>query len=187
MPVGFDRGTGVEPGVVRRVITSPKDPALVAAREAGLQVMEGRYTVFKYHGDVEDGNLYEIVETAPNLFLTTGINTVLLLAVGQAATAYSGSNARLCVGDGTTAATAADTDLVGTNKFRQLVSGAPSVTTNQVLFSATFGTSVANFDWREVGVSNAAAAGQMWSRTVINLGTKVSSASWVLNWTLAIN
>lgn len=187
MPAGFDTGSGVEPAVVRRVIDSPKDPAMVAAKAAGLQVLEGRYSVYKYHGDVAPENLYEIVETAPNLFLTNGINQVLLLAVGQAATAYSGSNARLAVGDGTTAATAADTDLVGTNKFRQLVSGAPSVTTNQVLFSATFGTSVANFDWREVGVVNAAAAGQMWSRTVINLGTKVSSASWVLNWTLAIN
>ncbi len=188
MPAGTDVGHGSEPDVLRR-IDGPKNDALIAARKAGLQVLEGRYTVEKYWGEVSEGRLYEVLETPPNLFLTTGINQVLLLAAGQTATAYSTANARLCVGDGTAAAAAAQTDLQGTNKFRQVVDSAPVVTNNSVLFVATFGLASANFTagWQEVGVANAASAGQMWSRTVINLGVKVSSASWILNWTLSIS
>lgn len=192
MPAGVDLGRGGEPVVVRR-LTSPKDLALVAAKESGVQVLEGRYTVRKYRGEQQPGaadpaDLYEVVETAPNLFLTAGINTVLLLAAGQAATAFSTSNARLCVGDSTTAAAAGQTDLqASTNKTRQIVDSAPTVTNNQITFVATFGTGSANYAWQEVGVANASSGGQMWSRTVQSLGTKTSAASWVLNWTLSIS
>lgn len=186
MPAGFDSGRGSEPVVVRR-ITSPKDPALEAARAAGLQVLEGRYSVYKYWGQVSDNNLYEIVETAPNAFLTAGITEVLKLAAGQAATAF-GTGARLCVGDSATATTAGMTDLqASTNKFRQVVDAAPVVSTNSITFVATFGTSSANYVWAEVGVANASSGGAMWSRTVQALGTKSSAASWVLNWTLSIS
>lgn len=187
MPSGFDDGFGHEPAVTRR-LTSPKDPALVAARAAGLTVLEGRYTVRKYWGDVTEGRLYEVIETAPNLFLTAGITEVLKLAAGQTATAFNGTNARLCVGDSTTAPAAGQTDLqASTNKARQLVDAAPAIVGNAITFVATFGTGAANFAWQEVGVANAASGGPMWSRTVINLGTKTSSASWVLNWTLSIS
>lgn len=186
MPAGIDVGHGAEPVIIRR-LTSPKDLALAAARDAGAQVLEGRYTVRKYWGEVADGDLYEVVETAPNLFLTAGLTEVLKLAAGQAATAFNGTNARLCVGDGTTAATAADTDLKGTNKTRQVVDSTPVVTNNQIAFVATFGTGLANYAWQEVGVANASSGGAMWSRTVQALGTKTSAASWVLNWTLAIS
>lgn len=186
MLVGTDVGVGAEP-VIRRVL-SGKDPALERARAEGLQVLEGRYTVSKYLGDGSDpAQLFEVVESAPNLFLTAGINQVLLLACGQSATAFSAANARLCVGDGTTAAAAGQTDLTGTNKFRQTVDSAPVISNNQVTFTATFGQANANFAWAEVGVANAASGGQLWSRTVQNLGTKASSATWVLQWTLAIN
>ncbi len=187
---GIDYGHGSEPDAVYRRITGPKDAALLAAREAGAQVLEGRYTVEKYWGEVAPGNLYEVVETPPNLFLTAGINQVLLLAAGQAATAFSTANARLCVGDSTTAAAVGQTDLqAATNKFRQVVDSAPVVTNNQILFVATFATGVANYVWAEVGVANAATAGQMWSRTVPagTLGSKSSAAVWVLNWTLTVN
>lgn len=188
MPAGIDHGRGLEPGPTVIHHISPKDDALAAARAAGLAVMEGRYVVQKYRGDVAKGDLYEVVESAPNLFLTSGVATILGLITGAGSTHFDGSNARLCVGDGITAASAAQTDLVGTNKLRKVVSAAPGVSNNSVSFAATFTTAEANFDWREVGVANAASgAGSMWSRAVINLGTKVSSASWVLNWTLSIS
>lgn len=189
MPTGTDAAHGSEPVVVRH-ITSPKDLAIGAARAAGAQVLEGRYTVQKYWGDVSEGRLYEVVETDPNLFLTAGINTVLLLAAGQAATAFSGSNARLAVGNNSTSSTpvAGQTDLQGASTYRQIVDSAPVIATNTITFVATFGTGVANFVWAEVGVVNASSAGQMWSRSVPagGLGTKTSAASWVLNWQLSI-
>lgn len=187
MPDGNDDGRGREPVVTRLI--GEKDPALEEARAAGLTVLEGRYSVRKYRGDsVDPADLYEVLETAPNLFLTAGINTVLKLAAGQAGTAYNATNTRLAVGDGTTVPAAADTDLKGTNKFRQVVDSAPVVSTNQVTFVATFGTGVANYDWQEVGVVNGSGtSGEMWSRTVQNLGTKTSAATWILDWTLSIS
>lgn len=186
MPQGNDHGLGHEP-VIRRLI-GPKDEALARARESGLVVLEGRYSVQKFRGDsVDPADLYEVLELAPNLFLTAGITAVLKLAAGQTATAFN-ATARLAVGDSTTAAAAAQTDLqAATNKYRQVVDAAPTVSTNQITFVATFGTGVANFAWNEVGVANAASGGDMWSRTVQALGTKTSAATWILNWTLSIS
>lgn len=183
---GTDHAVGAEP-VVQRIL-SDKDEALAAARAAGLAVLEGRYRVDKYRGDSTDpADLYESIELAPNLFLTAGIAELWKLVAGQTATAFNGSNARLCVGDSTAAAAAAQTDLQGTNKYRQLVDSAPVVSNNQITFVATFGTGVANYAWQEVGVASAASAGTMLSRTVASLGTKTSSATWTLTWTLSIS
>jgi len=194
MPAGFDTGTGQDPDglvPVRRIV-GPKDAALDQAKSAGLQVLVGRYRVEKYHGaEVTPDALYEVVETAPNLFLTAGITEVLRLATATGSpTAFSASNARLCVGDSTTAAAAGQTDLqASTNRFRQLVDAAPSVSGNTVTFVATFAQGVANFPWAEVAVANASSGGAMWSRTVPagTLGTKTSAATWVLNWSLSIS
>ena len=185
MPTGTDIGYGGEPVVVRR-LTSPKDDALIAARAAGLQVAEGRYTLRKYMHEVRPENLYEIIELAPNLFLTAGITEVLKLAAGLTATAYSASNARLCVGSSTAAVSAGQTALTA-ELGRQLVDGAPSVVGNTITFVATFLAANANGAWNEVGVSNAGSGGAMWSRTLATLGTKVSPAVWVLTWALSIS
>jgi hypothetical protein len=187
VPTGTDSGRGHDPVVVRR-LTSPKDPALVAARAAGLQVAEGRFTLEKYWHEVKPENLYEVIELSPNLFLTAGITEVLKLATGAAATAFNSTNARLCVGDSSTAASAGQTDLqAATNKFRQLVDGTPTVVGNTATFVATFAAANANFAWNEVGVANASSGGAMWSRTVQALGTKASPAVWVLSWALSIS
>lgn len=190
MPIGSDHGRGIEPGapVVRR-ITSPKDAALEQATAAGLQVLVGRYSVHKYHREEAPENLYEIVEAAPNLFLTNGVLKLWNLAAGVSAVHLDATNARLAVGDSSTAAAAGQVDLQAvTNKLRKVVTGAPVISTNQITFSASFGTSEANWAWLEVGVANDA-SGDLISRTAINspgLGTKVNTAVWVLNWTLSI-
>jgi hypothetical protein len=190
VPAGIDYGHGGEPAapVVRRIV-SPKDDALLAARAAGLVVLEGRYRVEKYQGQVAPANLYEVIECPPNLFLTAGVTTILNLIVGASSTHFDATNARLCVGDSTTAATAGQGDLQATtNKLRKVVDGAPTVSGNAATFVATFGTGDANYDWREVGVANAASgAGSLWTRQVVNLGTKVGSAAWVLNWSVSIS
>lgn len=191
---GIDYGHGGEPGapLVRR-LTSPKDDALVAARAAGLTVLEGRYRVEKYDREVAPENLYEIVECPPNLFLTAGVTKIwhLVTNSGAGATPHlDASNAYLAVGDSAAAVAAGQSDLqAATNKQRKLVSGAPVVSGNQVTLSAQFGTGDANFAWLEVGVATAS-TGQLISRSAITapgLGTKVNTAVWVLNWTLSIS
>jgi hypothetical protein len=191
---GYDHGHGVEPGapVVRR-ITGPKDLALEQATAAGLQVLVGRYSVHKYDGSVAPENLTEIVECPPNLFLTAGVTRLWELVTGVSAAHLAGAaSAWLAVGDSDTAAAATDANLLGTNRFRQAVSGAPSISGRQVTFSAEFATGDANFEWLEVGVAwvGTNTDDTLVSRAAITspgLGTKVNTAVWVLNWTLSIS
>lgn len=194
MSAGTDHGYGVEPGapVVRR-ITSLKDAALEAATAAGLQVLTGRYSVHKYDREVAPENLYEIVECSPNLFLTAGVTRLWQLVTGVSAAHMDAAATWLAVGDSPTAPTATDANLLGTNRFRKLVTGAPVISGKQITYSAEYTTGEANFEWLEVGVA--------WSATVSadntlvsryaaaspGLGTKVNTAVWVLNWTLTIN
>jgi hypothetical protein len=102
-------------------------------------------------------------------------------------TFFDAANARLGVGDSTTACNAAQTDLqAATNKFRKLVSGAPGRVNNVLTFIATFGAAEANFAWNEIGVFNTATANQgMLCRVVQALGTK-ASGDWTLTSTVTV-
>lgn len=196
MASGTDRAAGDEPGppVVRR-IAGPKDEALEAAERAGLQVLVGRYSVAKYHGEVAPENLYEVVECPPNLFLTAGVTRLWQLITGVSAAHLADSaSVWLAVGDSSTAATVTDANLLGTNRFRKpITAGGPVISGRQVTFSAQYETADANFAWLEVGVAWSAtvgAADTLVSRSAIispGLGTKVNTAVWILNWTLGIS
>lgn len=111
---------------------------------------------------------------------TAGINFLSQAAIGQG-TAFSNANARLGVGDGTTAFATSQTDLQGTNKLRKVMdSGYPTVTPPKVTFKSTFLPSEANFSWHEWAVFNAATGGVMLNRVVESNGTKQSNQTWVL-------
>lgn len=138
---------------------------------------------------------YETIEHVGNLLLTAGVTRIWNLVGGVAVTAYNATNSRLCVGDSSTAASAAQTDLqAATNKYYKLVSGAPSISTNQTQYAATFGTAVANFQWNEWGIDNGTAdssttgVAPMMNRAVVggSLGTKTSSASWAFTVTISL-
>lgn len=110
--------------------------------------------------------------------------------IGEAVTPFNNANARIGVGDGTTAFSASQTDLQGTNKLRKgMDAGYPTRSGNTVTFRATYGSTEANFAWNEWGVFNAASGGTMLNRKVESLGTKVSGSIWVfevqLTWGVA--
>lgn len=117
-----------------------------------------------------------------------GRDLLASLLMGGAGSVFSEANARLGVGDSTTAFAAAQTDLqAATNKVRVAMdTGYPTLATNALTFKSTFGSAVGNFAWQEWGVFNAASAGVMFSRKVENLGTKVSGATWVLTTTVTL-
>ncbi len=152
-------------------------------RETALWIP--RWTVRKYD---RRGRLVDVVEVEGNLLTTAGANTLLTALTGGTITPFNAANARLGVGDGTTAESAGQTDLQGTNKLRKaLDSGYPSVSGNQVVFQATFGGTEANFAWNEVAAFNAATGGTMLNRKVVSLGTKSSGATWVLTLTITLS
>jgi hypothetical protein len=114
--------------------------------------------------------------------LTNAYATFLAQAtVGESVTPFNSSNARIGVGDGTTAFNASQTDLQGTNKVRKVMdSGYPTRSGATITFQSTFTGTEANFAWNEWGVFNAATGGVMLNRKVESLGTKASGSTWVI-------
>lgn len=111
---------------------------------------------------------------------TAGINFLSQAAIGQG-TFFNAANARLGVGNGTTAFAVAQTDLQGSSKLRKVMdSGYPTITPPKVTFKSTFNQTEANFSWHEWGIFNAATGGVMLNRVVESNGTKQSNQTWVL-------
>jgi hypothetical protein len=106
-------------------------------------------------------------------------NHLAAASLGEAVTAYDAANARIAVGDASTAFAAGQTDLQGASKFRKAMDATyPQRTDNVMTFRATFATVEANFAWNEWAIFNAAAAGTMLNRKVEAVGTKTSAQSW---------
>ncbi|MDQ7794157.1 MAG: hypothetical protein RDU89_07055 [bacterium] len=117
-----------------------------------------------------------------------GCNFMAGALTGHETTLFNNANARIGVGDGTTAFSATQTDLMGTNKFRKGMDATfPTRSTNVLTFKSTFASGEANFAWQEWGVFNAASAGPMLNRLVENNGTKLSGQTWVFEVQLTVN
>lgn len=111
---------------------------------------------------------------------TAGINYLAQAAIGQGVI-FNNANAKIGVGDGTTAFAASQTDLQGTNKARKgMDADYPKANPPVATFRATFNPSEANFAWNEWGIFNASTGGVMLSRVVESNGTKQSNQTWVL-------
>ena len=146
-----------------------------------------KWTIEKYDKDMK---LYETEEIDGNLLLNEGITELLNLLIGGTATAFNNANAFIGVGDGTTAAVATQTGLVGSNKtYRPMDTGYPQIVGNVVTFSATFGASVGNHAWREFTVANSNSdTGKNLNRKVESaLRTKVSPDTWVIRLQITIS
>lgn len=110
--------------------------------------------------------------------------------------AVSGTSATLLNSTGNGAYTAGGT-CSPINKYRQQANGAGSavVSTNQIVYVATFGTTNADFAWQEWGLTTGAAATNkqaaapptLFNHKIVSLGTKTSSASWTLTATLSLS
>jgi hypothetical protein len=119
------------------------------------------------------------------MVLTAGWNAILnRLSNLGAVTAFDATNGRLCVGNGTTAASAGQTDLQGVSKTRKVFDGAPTVSGGAWTVVTTFTTTDANHSWDEAGIANAASGGVLLNRSLVGFGVKTSSVQWVLTATL---
>jgi len=147
------------------------------------------WTIEKYHGEVESGNLYAVEHIDGNLLLNAGITLLLNLLIGAGGTAYNNANAYIGVGDSTTAAAATQTGLQGsTTTFKAMDATYPTVSGQTVTFRSTFGSSDANIAWEEFTIVNASSdSGTNLNRKVENHGTKASGDSWVISATVTIS
>lgn len=141
-----------------------------------------RWTLEKFH-EQADGTLelYERRIVDGNLAVTAGIQLLEDLLIGAGGTAYNNANARIGVGDSSTAAAIGQTDLQGGNKTRNaMVATFPSRAASVLSFKSSFASAEANYAWNEWGIFNAASSGTMLNRKVESLGTKSSGNVWTL-------
>ena len=128
---------------------------------------------------------YEVSSFDGNLLLNEGITTLLNLLTGSTSTVetpFNNANSYLAVGNSSAAAAAGQTDLQGTNKYKVMTATYPQIASQTVTFRATFGSTEANFNWREFSVANGASgAAKNLNRKVSLQGQKVSGQSWVLD------
>jgi hypothetical protein len=153
---------------------------------------EGWFTVCKYSCAelTEDPRAtpYEApVTSGCNLLLTAGAAAYHNRLIDTAVTDFSATNARIAVGNGTTAVAAAQTDLQGSTKTRKIVDAAPSVSGNQISWVATFLSGDGNHAWEEAGVANASSSGTLLNRVVQNFGTKTSGLQWVITGSVSLS
>ena len=170
-----------------------KSEVINFARSHDIAVWEGRATVAKFHADDDPKRAtpYEVIESEPNLLLTSGVTILWNRVIGATATAYAVGSAWICIGDSSASASAGQGDMQGTNKFRQPIdTGGATVSSNTVTFVATFGTGSGNFalGWQEMGVANHASnTNTLLNRLVQNFGVKTSSASWVATMSISLS
>lgn len=147
------------------------------------------WKVDKYEGDWTPEQIaaglvkpFETIEGEGNMLVNNGAQLLEDALIGTAITAFSNANARIGVGDSSTAASASQTDLqASTNKLRKAMDATfPSRSAQTLTFKSTFATGDANFAWNEWAIFNAASgATSMLNRKVESMGTKSSGQTWV--------
>lgn len=177
-------------------IVLPKGWAVLTTVErfdADLEEYLGRYGPDAYARFHRDHKAYDGEQIVGNILVNNGIQLLEDALIGTAITAFSNANARIGVGDSSTAAAASQTDLqAATNKLRKAMDATyplhtdttGTATSQKITFRSSFGTSEANWVWNEWIVANSATAatGRALNRKVENLGTKTSGT-----WTLTVD
>ncbi|HQP30147.1 MAG TPA: hypothetical protein PLB81_02390, partial [Deltaproteobacteria bacterium] len=145
------------------------------------------WTIRKYANDeaFAQDKPFEVSRIDGNLLLNEGIGALLDLLCGLGSpTAFSNANARIGVGDSSTAAAATQTGLQATtNKvYKGMEATYPSRSNQTVTFRAVFGSAEANFSWNEFTVVNGANDDAVnLNRLVSAQGTKASGQTWTVD------
>lgn len=146
------------------------------------------WTIEKYG---RSGGKLDVVRFDGNLLLNEGINELTTLLAGGAGTAFSNANAYLGVGDDNTAEAATQTGLqAATNKlYKAMEAGFPTYGSSQeIAFKSSFGSSEANWNWREFTVANGNSdSSENLNRKVSDQGTKASGQTWDLTLTITFS
>mgnify|MGYP000869330535 CR=1 FL=1 len=151
---------------------------------------KAEWIIEKYRGEVCRENLYAMEHIDGNLLLNEGITLLLSLLIGAGGTAYDNSNAYIGVGDSNTASAATQAGLqASANKtYKSMDYGYPQVNNQAVVFRSTFGSSDANYAWKEFTVVNSSSdAGTNLNRKVEDHGIKISGDTWVISCTITIS
>ena len=132
----------------------------------------------------------EFTEWEGNVALNEGLANVVELICGISTPAkWDAANARLGVGNSSTAANSAQTALLGASKtFKAMVATYPQRSGQTAIWRSQFDSAEANYAWEEYTVVNAADdTGQNLNRKVEPKGTKASGETWTLELQIAFS
>lgn len=134
------------------------------------------------------GPAEELVVVEGNLLLNEGIQALLDLGIGAGGTAFNNANARIGVGDSTTAEAASQTDLqAAANKtYKAMNATYPQRAAQTLTFQSDFGSTDANYAWNEWVIDNGAAAAKTLNRKVASLGTK-ATGTWTMSGSISLS
>jgi hypothetical protein len=143
---------------------------------------------------------YKTTEVVGNLITNAGWTRLMNLLIAGGGQALTATAVRIGVGNSNTAEAYTDTDLGAaagsSNRYFQPVSGAGSLGTRTLAFTATFGTSDGNFAWQEFGldvgtptVSGGTTVGALLfnRKAGIAQGTKAIGQTWAATATLTFS
>ena len=123
---------------------------------------------------------FEVITREGNMALNAGMNMIWALVVGATNTIYGTTQAKMAVGNATTAANATQTALQATAGGQATVAMVANYPTSKgetakMYWKGEFATNIANFAWEEWAITN----GVLLNRKVESLGTK-SGGTWSL-------
>lgn len=141
---------------------------------------------------------YRTTELVGNLITNAGWTRLMNLLTNQGATqALDATHARIGVGNSNTAEAYTDTDLGAAagsaNRWFQLVSGAGTLGTRTLAFTASFASADGNLAWNEFGIDFGTASGNTVTAPLFNhkagiaQGTKASGQTWSATATLTFS
>lgn len=171
----------------------PEHEAVTWRARTRIEVRPGDWT----GDDIDAGRApapAEVHEEEGNLLVYGGASALWERLIGTGVTAFDNTNAHIAVGDSSTAAAATQTDLqAATNKLRKAMDSTypqhtdgTALANASIVFRATFGSSEANWTWREWSIHNAASGGRMLNRKVISDLIKSSGSSWTIAVTVTL-
>ena len=178
----------------RNVIASdlPVQEALKLANVQGIAPMYYPLIVAAAKAKVDkafnkDFKPYDTYEKKGNIWVNTGRNEIMKLAIGATAQAYDNATADLGVGNSATAPGVGDTALIGGSTLYKIMNATYPLTPASEQFDAqaTFGDAEAKFDWLEEAFRNGSGDAILWNRANTDLGDKTSvTETWILTATL---
>jgi len=138
---------------------------------------------FQLKGKLEIKINNQVVAKVPNIVVNNGKDFVASRIKDATATVMS----HMAIGTGTTSAVAANTTLETELSGSRTALTSTTVSSNDVIYVATFGPGVGTGAVTEAGIFNASSGGTMLCRTVFAVVNKAASDSMTITWTVTVS
>lgn len=133
-------------------------------------------------GDL-DVNCFDRSDIPGNLLLNEGAEVIWTALYAGGITLFSNANARIGVGDSSTAEADTQTGLQGSTAFKAMDTSFPALSgtgNDTIEFQSVFGSAEGNQAWNEFTVDNGNVANKNLNRKVSAQGTKSSGQTWTI-------